>query len=127
KIYKDFRPCPMVDANANQLQQVLLNLMVNASHATETMPVKNVTIRTLQVGNKAQIQIEDTGSGIPPEIQKKIFEPFFTTKPAGKGTGLGLSVSIGIIKKHEGTIFIKSAPDGGASFFIHLPVPSQAD
>ncbi|MDZ4675885.1 MAG: ATP-binding protein [Oligoflexia bacterium] len=126
KIYKDFQPCVMVDANANQLQQVLLNLMVNSSHAMESCPTKHVTVRVVQAGSKAQIQIEDTGVGIPPEIQKKIFEPFFTTKPAGKGTGLGLSVSIGIVKDHKGEIYIKSVMNKGTTFFIDIPIPEDA-
>ncbi|MCC6278039.1 MAG: HAMP domain-containing protein [Oligoflexia bacterium] len=126
KIYKDFQPCPMVAANANHLTQVLLNLMVNAGHAMETNPTKNLTVRVVQAGNKAQIQIEDTGVGIPPEIQKKIFEPFFTTKPAGKGTGLGLSVSIGIVKDHKGDIYVKSTMGKGTTFFIDIPIPEGA-
>ncbi|MBK9294622.1 MAG: HAMP domain-containing protein [Oligoflexia bacterium] len=126
KIFKDFQPCPMVPANANQLQQVLLNLMVNASHAMENCAKKNVIVRVLQTGSKAQIQIEDTGAGIPPDIQKKIFEPFFTTKPAGKGTGLGLSVSIGIVKDHKGEIYLKSEMNEGTTFFIDIPIPEGA-
>jgi signal transduction histidine kinase len=126
KIFKDLKPCPMVFANANQLQQVLLNLMVNASHAMEKSERKDVTVRVLQVGKKAQIQIEDTGSGISPEIQKKIFEPFFTTKPAGKGTGLGLSVSIGIVKDHKGEISLKSEIGKGTTFLIDIPIPDGA-
>jgi len=117
---------PKVQANGNQLQQVLLNLMMNASHAMEGRPVKNVTVRLLQVEDKAQIQIEDTGTGIPPHIQKKIFEPFFTTKPAGKGTGLGLSVSIGIVKEHKGEIYIKSKEGEGTTFFIDIPINADA-
>ncbi len=126
KILKDIKPCPMVEANGNQLQQVLLNLMVNASHAMEKSETKNVTVRLLQAGNKAQLQIQDTGSGITPEVQKKIFEPFFTTKPAGKGTGLGLSVSIGIVNDHKGEIYLKSEVGKGTTFFIDIPIPEKA-
>jgi two-component system NtrC family sensor kinase len=126
KIYKDIKACPLVPANSNQLQQVLLNLMVNSSHAMEACETKNVTVRVVQVGNKAQIQIEDTGTGIPPEVQKRMFEPFFTTKPAGKGTGLGLSVSIGIVKDHKGEIYLKSELGKGTTFFIDIPIPEDA-
>jgi len=126
KIYKDFQPCPMVEANANMLQQVLLNLMVNSSHAMETCATKNVTVRVLQVGKKAQIQVEDTGTGISPEVQKKMFEPFFTTKPAGKGTGLGLSVSVGIVREHKGEIYTKSEMGKGTTFFIDIPIAEGA-
>lgn len=126
KIIKDIKPCPMVEGNANQLQQVLLNLMVNASHAMEARSTRNVTVRLLRLGDKAQIQVEDTGSGMSPEVQKKIFEPFFTTKPTGKGTGLGLSVTMGIVKDHKGEIHLKSEINKGTTFYIDLPIPPGA-
>lgn len=122
KIAKEFEECPPVDANGNHLQQVLLNLMVNASHAMDKSESKVVTVRLKKVDNKAQIQIADTGAGMSEEVQKKIFEPFFTTKPAGKGTGLGLSVSIGIVKDHKGEIYVKSELGKGTTFFIDIPI-----
>jgi two-component system NtrC family sensor kinase len=72
-----------------------------------------------------EIEFTDTGPGIPEEHLGRVFEPFFTTKPAGKGTGLGLAVSYGIIKKHNGNIFVRSEIGKGASFFVRLPVESE--
>ena len=119
---------PEVNVDPNQIQQVFLNLLINAADAMEKKG--KVTLATRLLENNAakfvEFEITDTGSGIPEDILGKIFEPFFTTKPAGKGTGLGLAVSYGIIKKHEGTIFAKNAPGSGASFYIHLPVPQAA-
>ena len=116
---------PEVNIDPNQIQQVFLNLLINAADAMEKKG--KVTLATRLIENNAakfvEFEITDTGPGIPQDILDKIFEPFFTTKPAGKGTGLGLAVSYGIIKKHEGTIFAKNAPGSGASFYIHLPVP----
>lgn len=118
---------PAVNIDSNQIQQVFLNLLINAADAMEKKG--KITLATRPVENNGagfvEIEVTDSGPGIPEEIRSKIFEPFFTTKPVGKGTGLGLAVSYGIIKKHEGTIFIKGASEGGASFFIHLPVPGH--
>ncbi len=119
---------PKVHVDPNQIQQVFLNLLINAADAMEKKG--KVTLATRLIENHAakfvEFEITDTGSGIPQDILDKIFEPFFTTKPAGKGTGLGLAVSYGIIKKHEGTIIAKNAPGSGASFYIHFPVPQAA-
>jgi len=120
---------PAVNIDPNQIQQVFLNLLINAADAMEkkgkitlaTRPVENGVSRFVEV------EITDSGPGIPENIRSKIFEPFFTTKPVGKGTGLGLAVSYGIIKKHEGTIFIKDSPGNGASFCIRLPVAKPED
>ncbi|HXW68685.1 MAG TPA: ATP-binding protein, partial [Dissulfurispiraceae bacterium] len=120
---------PAVNIDPNQIQQVFLNLLINAADAMEkkgkitlaTRPVENGVSRFVEV------EITDSGPGIPENIRSKIFEPFFTTKPVGKGTGLGLAVSYGIIKKHEGTIFIKDSPGNGASFCIRLPVAGPED
>jgi predicted Zn finger-like uncharacterized protein len=116
---------PSISGNANQIQQVLINLMINAQQAMEGRSGK-VTVTT--AGNKnghAQIRVKDTGPGIPEELQAKIFEPFFTTKPVGKGTGLGLSVSYGIIKEHKADIQLHSTPDEGTSFTLLFPVTAM--
>ncbi|MDI6727691.1 MAG: ATP-binding protein [Thermodesulfovibrionales bacterium] len=115
---------PEVNADPNQIQQVFLNLLINAADAMEEKGKITISSRMIEDGADRFVEIEftDTGPGIPEEIRSKVFEPFFTTKPAGKGTGLGLAVSYGIIKKHEGQIFVKSEPGHGASFFIRLPV-----
>ena len=112
---------PQIIGNANQLQQVLMNLMINAQQAMEGKPgTVTLSTRLLNAG-QVELRVTDTGPGIPKEIQAKIFEPFFTTKPAGKGTGLGLSVSYGIIKDHKGEVRIESTPGKGAAFIISLP------
>jgi signal transduction histidine kinase len=116
---------PQIVGNANQLQQVLMNLMINAQQAMEGAP-GTVTLSTrLLKADTLELRVTDTGPGIPQDIQAKIFEPFFTTKPAGKGTGLGLSVSYGIIKDHKGEVRIESAPGKGAAFIITLPVATS--
>ncbi|MCB0393986.1 MAG: HAMP domain-containing protein, partial [Bdellovibrionales bacterium] len=122
RIHRNLQGTPQVSANANQLQQVFLNIMMNAGHAMEKSEKKELTVTTESAGDFSRVKITDTGSGIPKEIQQKIFEPFFTTKPAGKGTGLGLSVSFGIVRDHKGKIYIESAPGKGTTFFIEIPV-----
>ena len=121
RLNKELAPnLPQIVGNANQLQQVLMNLMINAQQAMEGSP-GSVTLSTrLLNAEKIELRVTDTGPGIPPDIQAKIFEPFFTTKPAGKGTGLGLSVSYGIIKDHKGDVRIESTVGKGISF-CHYP------
>jgi two-component system NtrC family sensor kinase len=115
---------PMINADPNQIQQVFLNLLINAADAMEEKGKITISSRMVEYDDERFVELEftDTGPGIPEDIRSKVFEPFFTTKPAGKGTGLGLAVSYGIIKKHEGQILVKSEPGQGASFFIRLPV-----
>lgn len=115
---------PLIMSDSNQLQQVFLNLLINAADAMEERGDIYIASRTIERdGNKfVEIEFSDTGPGIPEDIQDKIFEPFFTTKPVGTGTGLGLSVSYGIIKKHEGHILVKSELGKGASFFVQIPI-----
>jgi signal transduction histidine kinase len=113
---------PTIIGNSNQIQQVLMNLMINAQQAMEGEPGV-VTVETLIADREhVQIRVSDNGPGMPKEIQTKIFEPFFTTKIAGKGTGLGLSVSYGIIKDHGGDISVESEPGEGTLFIISLPI-----
>ncbi len=114
---------PEISIDANQIQQVFLNLLINAADAMEEKGKITVSSRLIEDGERfLELQFSDTGPGIAEDIQGKIFEPFFTTKPPGKGTGLGLSVSYGIIKKHGGQISVESEAGKGASFFIRLPV-----
>ena len=123
KLQKNFDSAlPLISGNANQIQQVLINLMINAQQAMEGSPGE-VTVTTLSLDSShVQVQISDNGPGIPEDLQAKIFEPFFTTKAVGKGTGLGLSVSYGIIKEHKGEINVESSPEKGTTFKIELPV-----
>jgi two-component system NtrC family sensor kinase len=123
EIFKDFSAGSLnVMADRNQLQQVFINLFLNA---VEAMPNGGrLVIHTAPGGDKISviIKITDTGTGIPPENIDKIFDPFFTTKEIGKGTGLGLAVTYGIIQKHGGQIVFESEPGRGTSFIIKLPV-----
>jgi len=104
-----------------------MNLLINAQQAMEGRPGSVKIATRLAPGDRIEIQVRDTGPGIPEEIQAKIFEPFFTTKPAGKGTGLGLSVSYGIIKNHKGEIRVESGVGQGTTFTISLPTPRAAE
>jgi signal transduction histidine kinase len=112
---------PQVLASANQIQQVLMNLILNADQAFEGSPgIVRLETDCTEDGS-AVIRVADNGPGIPSDIVGRIFEPFFTTKPAGQGTGLGLSVSFGIIKDHGGSIVVLTAPGQGTTFVITLP------
>jgi signal transduction histidine kinase len=112
---------PAILGNGNQLQQILLNLLLNAQQAMEGTGGK-IRITTGRTGDgRAEVRISDTGPGIPKEIQARLFEPFFTTKPAGKGTGLGLSVTYGIVKDHKGEILVESDAGRGATFILLFP------
>jgi two-component system NtrC family sensor kinase len=104
------------------MQQMLLNLLINAEQAlTATTGKRAITIRTLTTSNeRVQLQVADTGPGIPLDIQEKIFDPFFTTKPEGTGTGLGLSICYGIAHDHGGRITVHSVPGHGATFTVDL-------
>jgi signal transduction histidine kinase len=109
-----------INGNANQLQQVIINLMINAQQAMTDGGI--VEIETRRAGGEVSVRVSDNGPGIPQEIQQKIFEPFFTTKPVGQGTGLGLSVSYGIIKEHAGRVKLTSQVGSGATFLLTFPV-----
>jgi len=112
---------PGCRGNANQLQQVLMNLMINAQQA---MAGSSGTLRiSAKQGESGavELRVSDTGPGIAQEIQDRIFDPFFTTKPAGQGTGLGLSISYGIVKEHGGEIRLESGLGVGTTFIITLP------
>jgi PAS domain S-box-containing protein len=119
KVVKEYAAIPEIMCAPSQLNQVFMNLLVNASQAIEEHG--QISIRTASTEDEVRIEIEDTGRGIPPENLGRIFEPFFTTKPVGKGTGLGLSLSYGIIKKHHGRIEVSSEVGKGTRFTIILP------
>ncbi|MEO6890139.1 MAG: ATP-binding protein [Ktedonobacteraceae bacterium] len=110
-----------VMGNAIQLEQVFINLLTNARDALAVVPRKVVTITCTSSEEMVEMEISDTGPGIPAGLEKRIFDPFFTTKEVGAGTGLGLSITYGIIKDHQGTIQVSNGPDGGALFLIQLP------
>jgi len=113
---------PKAWANSSEMQQMLLNLLINAEQAlTSTSDRRNITIRTAMAGeDHARLEVSDTGPGIPMEIQERIFDPFFTTKAEGSGTGLGLSICYGIVHDHGGRISVESVPGHGATFTVEL-------
>lgn len=120
KVNKDYGELPEIHCLPSQLNQVFLNLLVNAGQAI--VEHGEITIRTDRDGDNVWVEVADTGSGIPRENLNRIFEPFFTTKPVGKGTGLGLSLSYGIVVKHHGRIEVKSEVGKGSTFRIVLPI-----
>ncbi len=122
-VTKEYGTLPLVKCLASQLNQVFMNLIVNASHAIQENGV--ITIRTGCENEWVWVEIGDSGVGIPAENLTRIFEPFFTTKPVGKGTGLGLSLSYNIIAKHGGRIDVESEVGKGTRFTVHIPVGGQ--
>ncbi|HEU4629068.1 MAG TPA: GAF domain-containing protein [Gemmatimonadaceae bacterium] len=117
---------PPVQGDEQRLQQVLLNLIVNAEYALHDRPERRLTLRTRRTARHVVVEVSDSGVGIDAETQRHIFEPFFTTKPAGVGTGLGLSVSYGIVQAHGGTIGVDSQPGRGSTFRLTFPLPAGA-
>ena len=112
---------PPVKGNGNQLRQVLLNLMMNASQAMDGQAEKHLYVETKGGDAGVQVSVRDTGPGISEEVKRRLFEPFFTTKKRGEGTGLGLSVSASIIDAHRGELRVESDLGHGSTFFIRLP------
>ena len=112
---------PRVRGDDQRLQQVLLNLIVNAEYALQRAETKSLVVRTEHMAGGVALLVSDSGAGMTEEVRQRIFEPFFTTKSAGEGTGLGLSVSYGIVHAHGGTISVESAPELGTTFRITLP------
>jgi two-component system, NtrC family, sensor kinase len=118
-VIRDFRRIPMVDGYPQMLNQVFMNILLNAAQAIKEKG--KIKIVTKQEGNNIVITISDNGCGIEKEHLSKIFDPFFTTKEVGKGTGLGMNISYNIIKEHKGTINVKSKVGNGTTFDITLP------
>jgi two-component system, NtrC family, sensor kinase len=124
-VVRQYGEIPAVRCIPAQINQVLVNLLVNAAQAIEGHGT--ITVRSGVTRNEVWVEIEDTGKGMTPETQKRIFEPFFTTKPVGKGTGLGLSLSYDIVvKRHSGRFEVRSAPDQGSTIRLWLPVAGPA-
>ena len=120
-VVREYQKLPDIECLPSQINQVIMNLVVNAAQAMG--PERGViTLRTGLQGQAAWIEVADNGSGIAPETLQKIFDPFFTTKPVGQGTGLGLSVSYGIVKKHGGDISVRSELGAGTTFRVRLPL-----
>jgi two-component system, NtrC family, sensor kinase len=137
-VFKDYGQLPQVECYPGQLNQVFMNILVNAIDAIEELNIKQfrqairqhpgeITIRTAVLNSQwLQVAISDNGIGIPEAVKQQIFNPFFTTKPVGKGTGMGMSISHQIIaEKHGGKLFCTSTSGTGAEFVIQVPLRQQ--
>ena len=125
QVRRDLAPVPpVVYGMEHKLQQVLLNLFINARDAMPKGGWLSVTTRA--AGDSAIVEIGDTGAGIPAEHLSRIYDPFFTTKALGQGTGLGLSITYGIVHEHDGTITCDSRPGEGTRFVLRLPLVPAA-
>lgn len=120
KVVKELMPLPAVACIAAQINQVLVNMLVNAAQAINTQGV--ITVRSGVQADQVWLEVSDNGCGMTEDVQKRIFEPFYTTKPVGKGTGLGLSITWEIIQRHHGDVSVHSAPGQGTTFHISLPI-----
>lgn len=125
KVHKEYGNLPLVRCVPAQVNQVFMNMMINAAHAIDGMG--EITLRTGLSGDEVWISITDTGRGMSEAVRKRIFEPFFTTKPVGKGTGLGLSLAYSIIQKHKGHIEVDSTEGVGTTFTIYLPIAGKGE
>lgn len=120
-VVKHYMPLPDIECLASQLNQVVMNLVINAAQAMG--PERGtITISNGVEGENIWLEVADDGCGIAPQTVQKIFDPFFTTKPVGEGTGLGLSLSYGIVKKHQGSISVSSELGKGTTFRVVLPI-----
>ena len=117
---REYGDLPLVECIPSQINQVFMNLLVNAANAIAQRGT--ITLRSGREDDQVWISVTDTGIDIPAEQLSKIFDPFFTTKPIGQGTGLGLSVSYGIVNKHGGHIHVDSQPGQGTTMTISLPI-----
>jgi signal transduction histidine kinase len=128
----DFGPLPPVNCYAGEINQVILNLIVNAAHAIgdvvkDTQNKGKIRVCTRVLGEQVEIAITDTGNGIPVEVRSRIFDPFFTTKEVGKGTGQGLAIARAVVvDKHGGTLQFETEAGKGTSFYIRLPISGPA-
>ncbi|MBM9514757.1 ATP-binding protein [Desulfogranum marinum] len=113
--------------DVQRMQEVFINIIMNAAQSIKQEGVITLSAEVDKTEKQVQIEIHDTGPGIPKEIQGRLFDPFYTTKEEGEGTGLGLSVAYGIIQQHRGKITVRSEPGQGASFFISLPLQEAVE
>jgi len=129
-VKKEFGELPPISARGSEINQVFLNILVNAAQAIEEQKRDKkglIVVRTVVLGDRVVVGIRDDGPGIPEDIRLKIFDPFFTTKEPGKGTGLGLSISYDIVvSKHGGRLTVDSTPGLGTTFTIELPIKGPA-
>jgi two-component system NtrC family sensor kinase len=120
----DVQDIPLLKINPDKIQQVFLNLTINALDAMPDGGRLNISMK--RVDSSVEVAFSDSGAGIDESMVDKIFDPFFTTKTPGMGTGLGLSICYGIIKEHNGTIAVKSRKGEGTTFVINLPLENNA-
>jgi len=127
EVVREDAPCPPILCLVAQINQVVLNLLVNAQQAIDATLRSGgkITIRTRAEPPWGIIEIQDNGAGIAPEVLPRLFEPFFTTKPVGQGTGLGLPICHGIVSDHQGRIEVSSEPGQGARFTVYLPIAGR--
>lgn len=124
-VIKHYQPLPEIECLASQINQVVMNLVINAAQAMG--PERGtITLSNGVEGDRVWLEVADNGCGIAPQSLQKIFDPFFTTKPVGEGTGLGLSLSYGIVKKHHGDISVSSEVGRGTTFRVVLPIRQTA-
>ncbi len=121
-VHKELNEVPMIMGIPQQLNQVFLNILINAAQAMET--TGEIRIKTWHEGDTVMIAFSDTGCGIDPDHISRIFDPFFTTKEVGKGTGLGMNIAYNIIQQHGGDICVESEKGRGTTFTVTLPVPA---
>jgi signal transduction histidine kinase len=129
-VEQDFDPeLPLVQCRPGDINQVLLNLLVNAAHAIKDALGGNdekrgvITVTTRAEGDKVLISVADTGTGIPESVRGRVFDPFFTTKTVGKGTGQGLAIARSVVvDKHGGTLTFETEVGEGTTFFVRLPI-----
>jgi len=126
QVVRDFRSIPPVMASSQEIEQVLLNLLINAFHAVRSEGGV-VRVATEQQGSRVMVHVQDDGVGIEAEVLERIFDPFFTTKGVGEGTGLGLAISYHIVQNHAGDIQVATHPGVGSTFSVSLPVASSRD
>jgi signal transduction histidine kinase len=129
EVVKDFAPkLPRVAGDSLLLQQALLNIIINAEQVLASVRgARRIEVKiTCLSPTVIQIQVADTGPGIPPDALQRLFEPFFTTKEVGKGTGLGLAIAYGVVQEHGGRLHATNRPEGGAVFTLELPTGAEA-
>ncbi len=130
RVETEFAPdLPPVTCMASEINQVILNLIINAAHAVEASPAPRpglIRVTTRRQGDHVEIRVSDSGTGVPGEIRDRIFDPFFTTKPVGKGTGQGLAIAQDVVMtKHGGRLFLADGPLSGATFVVSLPIDAR--
>jgi signal transduction histidine kinase len=119
-VHTDLEPLPIIDAFPSKLNQVFMNLLINAGQSITDSG--DIYIRTFKKDSYIVVEVKDSGSGIPAGVLPHIFTPFFTSKPVGEGTGLGLSISHGIMKQHDGRIEVTSEEGKGSCFSVYIPI-----